>query len=67
MKAEHGMKRYKAFLKQTWWLWSLYVLVAASLITFVAPIFWAVIPMMIVNFFYFAVVRYDEDGNFLGA
>jgi hypothetical protein len=26
-----------------------------------------VIPMMIVNFFYFAVVRYDEDGNFLGA
>ena len=61
------MKRYRAFLKQTWWLWSLYVVIAVSLITFVAPIFWAVIPMMIVNFFYFAVVRYDEDGNFLGA
>lgn len=61
------MKRYKAFLKQTWWLWSIYVVIAASLIYFVAPIFWAVIPMMVVNFFYFAIVRYDEAGNFLGA
>ena len=61
------MKRYKAFLKQTWWLWAIYLLVAGSLITFVGPVFWAVIPMMVVNFFYFAIVRYDEDGNFLGA
>ena len=61
------MKRYKAFLKQTWWLWSGYGLVAASLIYFVGPIFWVVLPMMVVNFFYFAVIRYDEDGNFLGA
>jgi len=66
-EAAKKMKRYKAFLKQTWWLWLGYVAVAAGLIYFVAPVFWAVIPMMVVNFFYFAIVRYDEDGNFLGA
>ncbi len=64
---KRGMKRYKAFLKQTWWLWSLYLVVAGSLIAFVGPVFWAVIPMMVVNFFYFAIVRYDDDGTFLGA
>lgn len=62
-----SMKRYLQFLKDTWWLWLAYVGVTAILIVFVGPIFWAVIPMMIVNFIYFAFVRYDEDGNFIGA
>lgn len=61
------MKRYTAFLKQTWWLWLAYVVVTLVLIVFVSRIFWAVLPMMVVNFFYFALVRYDEDGNFIGA
>jgi len=61
------MRRYTAFLKQTWWLWGAYAIVNAFLIIFVAPVFWAVIPMMIVNFFYFAFIRYDQDGNFIGA
>ena len=60
------MKRYYAFLRQTWWLWTIYVVVTIGLIWFLSPVFWAVLPMMIVNFFYFALVRYDEDGNFLG-
>lgn len=61
------MKRYRAFLKETWWLWCLYVVINALLIVLVHPIFIAVLPMMIINFFYFALVRYDEDGNFIGA
>jgi len=61
------VKRYLAFLKHTWWLWSIYVSAAFLLILFVSPVFWAVLPMMIVNFVYFAFVRYDEDGNFIGA
>jgi hypothetical protein len=61
------MKRFKAFLKHTWWLWLIYTLVTVLLIAFVSPVFWAVLPMMIVNFVYFALVRYDEDGNFIGA
>jgi hypothetical protein len=37
------------------------------LVLFVHKIFLAIIPMMVVNFFYFALVRYDDDGNFIGA
>ncbi len=61
------MKRYTKFLKQTWYIWLAYVLATTLLIMFVSPIFWAVIPMMVVNFFYFALVRYDDNGDFIGA
>ena len=59
--------RYYAFLKDSWWLWAIYLIVNVLLIWFVSPVFWAVLPMMIVNFVYFAFVRYDDEGNFLGA
>ncbi|MFN7628627.1 MAG: hypothetical protein ACK5PZ_17525 [Pirellula sp.] len=61
------MKRYKAFLKETWWLWCIYLVATFALVLFVHKIFLAILPMMIVNFFYFALVRYDDDGNFIGA
>ncbi len=61
------MKRYKAFLKETWWLWCIYLVATLMLVLFVHKIFLAIIPMMVVNFFYFALVRYDDDGNFIGA
>ncbi len=61
------MKRYKAFLKETWWLWTIFSVVLLGLILFIHPIFIAVVPMIVVVFFYFALVRYDDDGNFIGA
>jgi len=61
------MKRYKAFLKETWWLWCIYLVAMLILVISVHLIFLAILPMMVVNFFYFALVRYDEDGNFIGA
>lgn len=61
------MKRFTGFLKQTWYLWTAYIVVTVLLITFVSSIFWAVIPMMIVNFLYFALVRYNDDGDFIGS
>ncbi|MEI8211215.1 MAG: hypothetical protein WCI02_03650 [Planctomycetota bacterium] len=61
------MKRYRAFLRETWWLWCLFVVMTLLLMIFIHPIFVVILPMMIVNFFYFALVRYDEDGNFIGA
>jgi uncharacterized membrane protein len=64
---EPRLKRYTAFLKQTWWIWSIYLTVSILLITFLSPVFIAVIPMIIVVFFYFALIRYDDDGNFIGA
>jgi hypothetical protein len=35
--------------------------------TFVSLVFVAAVPLLIVIFIYFALVRYDEDGNFIGA
>ncbi len=61
------MKRFKAFWKETRWLWTLYGCILAGLILLVHPIFLAVIPMLVVIFIYFALVRYDQDGNFIGA
>ena len=34
---------------------------------FVSPVFLAVLPMIVVVFIYFALVRYDDEGNFTGA
>lgn len=61
------MKRFYALFKQTWWLWSIYLILNIGLIFFVSPVFWAVLPMIVVIFIYFALVRYDDEGNFTGA
>lgn len=61
------MKRFHALFKQTWWLWTIYLILNIGLIFFVSPVFWAVLPMIVVVFIYFALVRYDDEGNFTGA
>ena len=61
------MKRFKAVWKDTGWLWSVFFLVLVGLMTFVSLVFLAAIPLLIVIFIYFSLVRYDEDGNFIGA
>ena len=59
------MKRYRKLIKDTWWLWTLFAGIVFFMVTWVSLIFLALVPMLIVVFFYFAFVRYDEDGNFL--
>ncbi|MCF7959701.1 MAG: hypothetical protein K9M08_03070 [Pirellula sp.] len=61
------MKRFYALFKQTWWLWTIYLTLNIGLIFFVSPVFLAVLPMIVVVFIYFALVRYDDEGNFTGA
>lgn len=61
------MKRFYALFKQTWWLWTIYLTLNIGLIFFVSPVFLAVLPMIFVVFIYFALVRYDDEGNFTGA
>jgi uncharacterized membrane protein len=61
------MKRFYALFKQTWWLWTIYLILNVTLIFFISPIFLAVLPLILVIFIYFALVRYDDEGNFTGA
>jgi len=61
------MKRFKAFWKDTGWLWTVFFVVIVGLMTFVSRVFVAAVPLLMVIFIYFALVRYDEEGNFIGA
>lgn len=57
------MKRFAAIIRETWWVWLILVgggIVAGSLLS---PIFFMAIPISIFSFIYFAVMRYDDDGN----
>jgi hypothetical protein len=59
------MQRYRALLKETWWLW-LILLVGGTGMSYVSKIFLLTFPICLIVFFWFAYVRYDEDGNFIG-
>ena len=57
------MKRFRGLLRDTWWLWIVLVgggIVAGTLISFV---FFSAIPISLFAFFYFALMRYDDDGK----
>ena len=56
------MKRYKALMRDTWWAWA--ILLAFGLIfSNFSPIFYSTFPICIFAFFYFGMMRYDENGN----
>jgi hypothetical protein len=57
------MKAFEALWLDTWWLWIGFFVSGIFLAFFVHPIFVSIFPISIVTFIYFAIVRYDEDGN----
>jgi hypothetical protein len=60
------MQRYKALFKETWWLWSIFLTAGILLSWMLSKIFLLIFPISVFVFFWFAWVRYDEDGTFLG-
>lgn len=61
------MTRFKFLLRDTWWLWLFFSILAFVMITYVNVVFLIMIPILATVFVYFAFVRYDDDGNFLGS
>lgn len=60
------MKRFKALLRETWWLWLL-ILVGGCIFGFaVSRVFFISIPICVFSFIYFGLMRYDADGNPIG-
>jgi cation transporter-like permease len=57
------MKRFQSILKETWWVWLTLVVGGTIAGIVVSPIFLSAIPISAFSFIYFALVRYDEDGN----
>ena len=60
------MGRFKALMRETWWLWILF-LVGGTIMSFVSTVFVVTFPICIFTFFWFAYIRYDEDGTFKGS
>lgn len=57
------MKPLTGLWRDTWWLWLGFLVSGIFLAIFVNAVFLVVFPISIVSFIYFAIVRYDEDGN----
>lgn len=62
-----NVKKFLFLLRNTWWLWLAFIALTVFLIVRVNLIFIVMIPILIGVFIYFALVRYDDDGNFLGS
>ncbi len=58
------MKRIKGLWRDTWWLWLFFSLMVVGIAALLSSWFflfvWLTLP---VSFFYFAFIRYDEEGN----
>jgi uncharacterized membrane protein len=59
------MKRFTVLWKKTWWLWSTCLIVTLIASVLLTPIMLCILPMLLVVFFYFALARYDDEGNFI--
>ncbi len=60
------MERFKGLLRDTWWLWIGLFGMGIVLGLFFDKVFFIAIPIAIFAFFYFAFMRYDEDGHPVG-
>lgn len=60
------MGRFQALLKETWWLWLLF-LAGGTILSYLSPVFLVTFPICIFTFFWFAFIRYDDQGNFKGS
>jgi len=57
------MKRYKALLKDTWWLWLVIFGIGIGVGSLVHFAFYSAIPIGLFVFFYFGLMRYDKHGG----
>ena len=58
-----SVKRFRALLQNTWWLWLLFAAVGVGLGVFAGKIGLVLIPICVFTFFWFAYLRYDDSGN----
>ncbi|QDV27250.1 hypothetical protein [Aureliella helgolandensis] len=60
------MKRFLALIRETWWLWLLF-LGFGTVMSMFSPIFLVTFPICTCVFFWFGFIRYDDEGNFKGS
>jgi hypothetical protein len=57
------LKRYQGLMRDTWWAWL--TILAFGIIggALMSKIFLSAIPIAVFAFFYFGLMRYDENGE----
>lgn len=58
------MKRYQGLLRDTWWVWLIFV-VGGCITGIFLPIALVAIPISAFSFIYFGLMRYDKHGNLI--
>jgi hypothetical protein len=61
--ATFSMKQMIGLWRDTWWLWSAFVVLTIIFSFVVGKFFLLLLPCLPVPFVYFAYNRYDDDGN----
>ena len=56
-------KRLAGLLRDTWWLWLIFLVICLFMSVRVSKIFLVMIPILSVTFCYYAMIRYDDDGK----
>ena len=57
------MKRFQSLLRDTWWAWVIILVFGGVLGVLLHPLFYSAVPIAVFAFFYFGIMRYDEQGN----
>jgi hypothetical protein len=57
------MNRIKGLLRDTWWLWTIFLIVGAVGAIWIDWVFLAAFPISLATIAYFASVRYDDQGR----
>ena len=57
------MQQLIGLWRDTWWLWTGFIAITIAIALVVGWFFLLLLPCLPVPFVYFAINRYDEDGN----
>lgn len=59
-------KRLSGLLRDTWWLWVAFAVIAIVMTIRISIVFLVMFPILTVAFFYYAGIRYDDEGKHKG-
>ena len=57
------IKQCLGLLRDTWWLWAGFAALTVGFSLIIGKFFLLLLPCLPIPFVYFAINRYDEDGN----
>ena len=57
------VKQLWGMWRDTWWLWAIFAVMSIALAVAIEWFFVLLLPCLPVPFVYFAINRYDKDGN----